>query len=100
MEAALRVVSAAVRELPVVHVVLAAAVAPHHAHQHQHQQQERQRQHHADEPSRRRSLVLVGLHDRTVCTYYNATVCKKIIKLWQMSTKASYDIAVKHNLLN
>lgn len=34
VEAALGVVPAAVRQLAVVHVVLAAAVAPHHAHQH------------------------------------------------------------------
>ena len=67
VEASLGVVPPSVRELAVVHVVLAAAVAPHHAHQHQHQQQERQRQHHADEPASRRCLVFIWLYYWPVC---------------------------------
>lgn len=65
VEALLGVVPAAVLQLAVVHVVLAAAVASRHAHQHQHEQEERERHHHADEPARGRHRV-VRSDDRSV----------------------------------
>lgn len=62
VEARVRVVPPAVRQLPVVHVVLAAPVPPHDTHEYQQQQQERERQHHTYEPAGSRHLVVAEDH--------------------------------------